>query len=206
MGSVLNRKENKEMARQFHGYTSSKLAEEAYRVACQRHRNARIDIADKAFELYGVNILSSLRTLDIPEPDNPESGESWESCLRKKARKISDFVDPERTVKWRDDIQFFVLRAIDGLYGYDYCGQLRQTHLPIKTEASSSLSLIEAAQEDLKESSECEAATLQVISKMSRDSLVEAAKETAEALESKQRKYDAIINALNELDKERVAS
>ncbi len=121
-----------DMRPSFHGYSSSSIVRWYYERAWNTLNGAKRAIVAKAVDLYISEIGDEHRTIKFNLPENPEDGDEFLACNKKNIKIVDDFFadNAVRSKHFRDNLEIFVARAMDDIFGLEICEILKQKLFP----------------------------------------------------------------------------
>ena len=95
---------------------------------------AKRAIVARAVALYIAKIDPEYRTIKFNLPENPDDGDQFLECNKKNIKIIDDFFadNAVRSKHFRDNMEVFVVCALDEIFDTDICEILKQRLFPEK--------------------------------------------------------------------------
>ena len=121
-----------DMRPSFHGYSSSSIVKWYYDRAWNTMTGAKRAIVARTVDLYTSEILPEYRTIKLNTPENPDDADEFLECNKKNIKVIDDFFSDNtvRNKHFRDNLEIFVARSLDEIFGSNCCEILKQKLFP----------------------------------------------------------------------------
>ena len=182
-----------DMRPSFHGYSSSSIVKWYYDRAWNTMTGAKRAIVARTVDLYTSEILPEHRTIKLNIPENSDDADQFLECNKKNIKVIDDFFSDNtvRNKHFRDNLEIFVARSMDEIFGSNCCEILKQKLFPEPIVAQTEIELDEL----LAQTNSSYTDAVNECVKVFRNGLRDDSDEDLEILESK------LISARSMLDK-----